>query len=309
MNVNVSVAVLINSNQQVLLAQRPPKKSWEGWWEFPGGKIEKDETSVDALYREIYEEIGVKITQFTKWVTRKYSYGGNDVTLHFFKVQKWEGEVTSKEKQKLVWTYLQEPNVSPILPANQFIQKAFDLPKYYAITNLSETSKKVFLNQLQKKISDGLEMIQVREKNISFNEFKIFSKEVIEICKPKNVKVIINSDANLAYELKADGVHLTSKDLLSIKVIPKNLIVSASCHTQEEVDIAENLNINFLALSAVKQTLSHSDIKPIGWDKFQKIENKINTPVYALGGLGTNNYEVALKNGAIGIASQRSIWQ
>jgi len=308
-DVNVSVAVLINTNQQVLLAQRPLPKPWAGWWEFPGGKIEKDETSVDALYREIYEEIGVKITQFTKWVTRKYSHEGNDITLHFFKVNKWEGEIASKENQKLVWVYLQKPNVSPILPANQFIQKAFDIPKYYAITNLSETSKKVFLHQLQNKISDGLRMIQVREKNISFDEFKIFSKEIVKICKPKNVKVIINSNVSLAYEINADGVHLTSKDLLGIKAIPKNLIVSASCHTQEEVDIAEKLNINFLVLSAVKKTLSHSDIKPIGWDKFQKIVNKVNTPVYALGGLGTKDYQDALENGAIGIASQRLIWK
>ncbi len=308
MDVNVSVAVLINTNQQVLLAQRPPPKPWEGWWEFPGGKIEKSETSVDALHREIYEEIGVKIIDFEKWVTRKYSYGDNDVTLHFFKVYKWEGYITSKEKQKLVWAYLKKPNISPILPANKFIQKAFDLPKYYAITNLFETSKKVFLNQLKNKISDGLEMIQVREKNISFSQLKVFSKEVIEICKPKNVKVIINSDVNLAYEIKADGVHLTSKDLLSIKERPKNLIVSASCHTQEEADIAEKLNINFLVLSAVKKTLSHLDNKPIGWDNFQKIVNKVNIPIYALGGLGVNDYQVALDNGGIGIASQRLIW-
>ena len=309
MHVNVSVAVLINNNRQVLLGQRPHPKSWEGWWEFPGGKIEKGETSVDALYREIDEEIGVKITQFKKWVIRKYSHGGNDITLHFFKVYGWEGEVTSKENQKLVWTHLQNPNVSPILPANLFIQKAFDLPKYYAITNLSETSKKVFFNQLQNRISNGLKMIQVREKNISFDKFKIFSNEVIKICKPKGVKVIINSDVNLAYEIKADGVHLRSKDLISIKKIPKNLIVSASCHTQEEIYIAEKLNINFLVLSAIKKTLSHPDIKPIGWDEFEKIVNRVNTPIYALGGLGVNDYSVALENGAIGIASQRSIWQ
>ena len=309
MHVNVSVAVLINNNRQVLLGQRPHPKSWEGWWEFPGGKIEKGETSVDALYREIDEEIGVKITQFKKWVIRKYSHGGNDITLHFFKVYGWEGEVTSKENQKLVWTHLQNPNVSPILPANLFIQKAFDLPKYYAITNLSETSKKVFFNQLQNRISNGLKMIQVREKNISFDEFKIFSNEVIKICKPKGVKVIINSDVNLAYEIKADGVHLRSKDLISIKKIPKNLIVSASCHTQEEIYIAEKLNINFLVLSAIKKTLSHPDIKPIGWDEFEKIVNRVNTPIYALGGLGVNDYSIALENGAIGIASQRSIWQ
>tara|TARA_B100000767_G_C19757817_1_gene533814 strand:+ start:1152 stop:2123 length:972 start_codon:yes stop_codon:yes gene_type:complete len=307
-NVNVSVAVLINTNHQVLFAQRPPSKPWEGWWEFPGGKIEKNETSVDALYREIYEEIGVKITQFENWVTRSFTFGGNHITLHFFKVFKWEGEVTPKENQKLVWTYLRKPKVSPILPANLFIQKAFDIPKYYAITNLSEISKKVFFNQLQKKISDGLKMVQVREKNISRNEFKIFSTEVIKVCKRKNVKVIINSDVNLAYELKADGVHLTSEDLLNIKILPKDLIVSASCHTKEEVDFADKLNINFLVLSAVKKTLSHPGIQPIGWNKFRKIVSVVNTPIFALGGLGTNDYEVALKSGAIGIASQRLIW-
>jgi 8-oxo-dGTP diphosphatase len=114
---------------------------------------------------------------------------------------------------------------------------------------------------------------------------------------------------NLAYEINADGVHLTSKDLISIKKIPKNLIVSASCHTQEEIDIAEKLNINFLVLSAIKKTLSHPDIKPIGWDEFENIANRVNTPIYALGGLGVNDYSIALENGAIGIASQRSIWQ
>lgn len=309
MHVNVSVAILINADYQVLLGQRPFPKSWEGWWEFPGGKIKKNETFVDALYREIYEEIGIKITKFKKWVTRQYSYDNLDVTLQFFKVYKWDGEITPKENQKLVWTNLKNPNVSPILPANLFIQNAFDLPSYYAITNLSESPKKLFLKQLQEKIDNGLEMIQIREKDISFEELKKFSKEVIKICKPQGVKVIINSYINLAHELKADGVHLTSKDLNSIKKIPQNLIVSASCHTQKDIDIAEKIKIHFIVLSTVKKTLSHPDMKPMGWNKFRKIANKVNIPIYALGGLGIEDYQIALENGAIGIASQRSIWR
>ncbi len=309
MHVNVSVAILINADYQVLLGQRPFPKSWEGWWEFPGGKIKKNETFVDALYREIYEEIGIRITKFKKWVTRQYSYDNLDVTLQFFKVYKWDGEITPKENQKLVWTNLKNPNVSPILPANLFIQNAFDLPSYYAITNLSESPKKLFLKQLQEKIDNGLEMIQIREKDISFEELKKFSKEVIKICKPQGVKVIINSYINLAHELKADGVHLTSKDLNSIKKIPQNLIVSASCHTQKDIDIAEKIKIHFIVLSTVKKTLSHPDMKPMGWNKFRKIANKVNIPIYALGGLGIEDYQIALENGAIGIASQRSIWR
>jgi 8-oxo-dGTP diphosphatase len=152
-------------------------------------------------------------------------------------------------------------------------------------------------------------MIQVREKNISHNELKIFSKEVIKICKPNNVKVIINSNEKLAHEIKADGVHLTSKDLLNARVKPKNLIVAASCHTQEEIDIAEKIDVDFLVLSAVKKTLSHPNISPIGWKKFKKMANKSSTPIYALGGLGDFDYQSAIENGGIGIASQRLIWK
>ena len=50
-----------------------------------------------------------------------------------------------------------------------------------------------------------MSLIQVREKNISPNELKIFSKEIINICNPRHVKVIVNYDLNLAREIKADG--------------------------------------------------------------------------------------------------------
>ena len=309
MHVHVSVAVLINSDNQVLLAQRPYPKSWEGWWEFPGGKVEKDETVFAALYREAYEELGIKVIQYKKWIIRKYSYDDFDITLHFFKVFKWEGKIIPQEKQKLVWNSLKDLKVSPILPANLFIQRAFDLPDYYAITNLSETKKNIFLSQLRNKIDNGLKMIQIREKELFFEELKIFAKEVIDICKPRGVKVIINSNINLALELKVDGVHLTSKELRILKNTPKELMIGASCHNSQEVHMAEKLNVNFVVLSPVKQTLSHPDIKPMGWKKFQEITNNSNIPIYALGGMGLKDYETSIENGGIGIASQRLIWK
>ncbi len=69
------------------------------------------------------------------------------------------------------------------------------------------------------------------------------------------------------------------------------------------------MNINFAVLSTVKKTLSHPNTKPMGWNKFQQIVNKSNIPIYALGGLGIKDYNDALKNGAIGISSQRLIWK
>lgn len=58
---NVSACVLVDSEGRFLMAQRPEGKSWSGWWEFPGGKIEEGETPKDATIRELREELGVDL--------------------------------------------------------------------------------------------------------------------------------------------------------------------------------------------------------------------------------------------------------
>ena len=85
MHINVSVGVLIDSNKKILLAQRPKSRSWSGWWEFPGGKLEKNESPEEALVRELKEEVGIIVVNYEKWVTRNYSYEEHNITLFFLK--------------------------------------------------------------------------------------------------------------------------------------------------------------------------------------------------------------------------------
>lgn len=308
MHINVAVGVLIDSNKKILLAKRTRSRSWSGWWEFPGGKLENNESPEEALARELKEEVGVDVVTCEKWVTRNYSYEEHNVTLYFFKVTEWNGELTPRESQKLLWIDPLEANKTTILPPNVFILNALSLPTQYGITNISETPKEIFLTQLLKQLKQGLKMIQIREKNLTLEEIKEITLEIIKICKPYSAKVILNSSIELANTVSANGVHLNSIELKKFTIKPKNIIISASCHSEEDVQIAQDKGIDFVVLSPVNTTISHPRIVPMGWSKFLKISNKFNIPIYALGGMEKSHINIALDSGAIGIASQRAIW-
>ena len=80
-----------------------------------------------------------------------------------------------------------------------------------------------------------MRLIQVREKAIPKNAFIELTKEIIQMAGNFDAKVMINSDINLAYKLNADGVHLNSNLLHSLSEIPKDIIVSASCHSAHDI--------------------------------------------------------------------------
>ena len=309
MHIKVAVGILFDSNKNIFLAQRPNSRSWSGWWEFPGGKLEKNESPEEALARELKEEVNIDVINFEKWVTRNYSYEEHNVTLYFFKVTEWNGDLIPKENQKLLWINPCEVNKATILPANIFILNALSLPTQYGITNISEVPKEIFLTQLLKQLNQGLKMIQIREKNLPLEELKKITKEILEICRPFSAKVILNSNVDLAVEVNANGAHLNSIELKKFTKKQKNIIVSAACHSEEDVKIAQEKGVDFVVLSPVNKTISHPTIESMGWAFFSSIINKYDLPVYALGGMRKKDISKALSSGAVGIASQRDIWK
>ncbi len=108
MIINVSVAVLINVDDQVLIAKRSANQHQGNKWEFPGGKVEVGETSQEALRREIDEELGVQIqsAEFITQIIHTYT-SDNDadktVQLDVFVVKDWSGEIIGKENQPIRW--------------------------------------------------------------------------------------------------------------------------------------------------------------------------------------------------------------
>jgi len=113
--VNVAVGVLIQADGAFLLTSRPPGKVYEGYWEFPGGKLEAGETVEQALRRELYEEIGITIGLVHAWKVEMVDYPHALVRLNFCKVFDWTGELQMREGQQFAWQTLPVA-VQPVLP-------------------------------------------------------------------------------------------------------------------------------------------------------------------------------------------------
>jgi 8-oxo-dGTP diphosphatase len=113
--VQVAVGVLVLEDGSFLLTSRPTGKAYAGYWEFPGGKLEADETVEEALRRELQEEIGITIHDCTLWKIERIDYPHALVQLNFCKVTQWTGELQMLESQSFVWQQL-PVTVQPVLP-------------------------------------------------------------------------------------------------------------------------------------------------------------------------------------------------
>ncbi|MGB0834438.1 MAG: 8-oxo-dGTP diphosphatase MutT [Psychrobium sp.] len=101
--VNVAVAVILNSEHQVLLALRHKHLHQGGKWEFPGGKIEQDETVEQAMIREIKEEVGLIVNATEPKMVLEHDYGDKKVCLHVHWITDFSGNAYGVEGQEIKW--------------------------------------------------------------------------------------------------------------------------------------------------------------------------------------------------------------
>lgn len=105
--IRVAVGILKRENK-FLVALRPKHKPYSDYWEFPGGKIEPDESSRNALIREIHEELGVDVVTAEHCFDHVHSYPDKTVQLELWLITEFVGEPHNKEMQELRWVTHQE---------------------------------------------------------------------------------------------------------------------------------------------------------------------------------------------------------
>ncbi|MEO9823650.1 MAG: 8-oxo-dGTP diphosphatase MutT [Paracoccaceae bacterium] len=116
----VSAVALIDPDGRILIAQRPEGKSMAGLWEFPGGKIEQEETPEVALIRELQEELGIDTwaSCLAPLTFASHSYDDFHLLMPLFACRKWEGTPQSREGQTLKWVRANQLRDYPMPPAD-----------------------------------------------------------------------------------------------------------------------------------------------------------------------------------------------
>jgi len=121
----VAAVALIDAEKRVLIAQRPEGKPMAGLWEFPGGKVEADETPEDALCREIKEELDVELcrTCLAPFNFASHAYEHFHLLMPLYVCRTWEGEIAPREGQTITWVralhlsrYRMPPADEPLIP-------------------------------------------------------------------------------------------------------------------------------------------------------------------------------------------------
>lgn len=164
-----------------------------------------------------------------------------------------------------------------------------------------------FYKRIKEISKSNLKYLILREKDLEYKELLIMAKNVQSILKDSNIKLIINSNVEVAEEVNAYGIQLSFKDFCENKGKNFNGIKGVSVHSLSEAIEAEKRGANYIIYGHVFNTDCKKGLKPRGLIEFKEICNKVNIPVYAIGGINKENYKSVLEIGADGVAVMSSL--
>lgn len=124
---HVVVGVISNSKNQILVALRKSSADHGEFWEFPGGKVEVDETAEEALKRELKEEIGILVVSAEPLIKIKHNYFNKKILLDAWSIKKFTGIPYPCESQPMLkWVDIKELTTLKMPEANYAIVKLLD---------------------------------------------------------------------------------------------------------------------------------------------------------------------------------------
>ena len=181
----------------------------------------------------------------------------------------------------------------------------------YAVTDRSGESVESFYKKIEEALLGGVTILQLREKNISFEDYLHEAMEVKRICDSYKVPLIINDNVDVALMSGASGVHVGSTDESVAKIrkrVPADFIIGATAKTVEQARLAQRDGADYLGVGAVFPSPTKKDAVRITAKELKNICESVEIPAVAIGGISPLNVQ-ELKGGRLaGIAVVSAIF-
>lgn len=178
--------------------------------------------------------------------------------------------------------------------------------RYYITDRHSAGGVGPLLGYIERAIAQGVEQIQIREKDLAARELLLLTRRAVELGAGRPTRILVNSRTDIALAAGAHGVHLPA-DSISPRclraIAPRGFLVGVSTHERYEILAAQEGGADFVVFGPVFSPGSKtSNLPAIGPEGLRAAVQGLTIPVFALGGITRENAELCIEAGAAGIA-------
>lgn len=164
----------------------------------------------------------------------------------------------------------------------------------------------VLFKLIERALELGVELIQIREKDLPVRELAAFSRRVMALSNPHQALVLLNERVDVALAVGAHGVHLPGGRIAPAElrpILPERFVVGVSCHTREELFRAQEEDADYAFISPVASPLSKQDTRvPLGMEGLRAAVAGLQIPSFALGGITPETIAACAEAGVPGVA-------
>lgn len=188
----------------------------------------------------------------------------------------------------------------------RFIVEAPVMLRCYITNRHQAGSLEALLALVARALDHGVELIQIREKDLSSRELAALTRRVLDLPNPHQTLVLVNERVDVALACGAHGVHLPAGRIAPAELrsfLPERFVVGVSCHTREELFRAQEEDADYAFIGPVFSPLSKADTRePLGIEGLSASAAGLQIPSFALGGIVPEKIDACAQAGVPGVA-------